>query len=68
MLLANAVAVLHAAAILFMLTGSLFALRWPRVLWVHVPVSIRRILLLAGPGQPPKLRNSSRHLWRPARL
>ena len=28
-LLANAVALLHAAAVLFMLTGSLLALRWP---------------------------------------
>ena len=40
MLLANAVALLHAAAVLFMLTGSLLALRWPRVLWLHVPVSL----------------------------
>ena len=40
MLLADAVAVLHAAAVLFMLTGSLLALRWPRVLWLHVPVSL----------------------------
>jgi hypothetical protein len=39
-LLANAVALLHAAAVLFMLTGSLLALRWPRVLWLHVPVSL----------------------------
>jgi hypothetical protein len=38
--LATAVAVLHAAAVLFMLTGSLLALRWPRVLWLHVPVSL----------------------------
>ena len=40
MLLAGAVAALHGAAVLFMLTGSLIALRWPRVLWVHVPVSL----------------------------
>ena len=40
MLLANAVALLHAAAVLFMLTGSLLALRWPRLLWLHVPVSL----------------------------
>ena len=39
-LLVIAVAVLHAAAILFMLTGSLVALRWPRALWLHVPVSL----------------------------
>jgi hypothetical protein len=39
-LLANAVALLHGAAVLFMLTGSLLALRWPWVLWLHVPVSL----------------------------
>lgn len=33
-------AVLHGAAVLFMLTGALLALRWPRVLWLHVPVSL----------------------------
>jgi hypothetical protein len=37
---ANAVALLHGAAVLFMLTGSLLALRWPWVLWLHVPVSL----------------------------
>jgi hypothetical protein len=39
-LLANAVALLHAAAVAFMLTGSLIALRRPGVLWLHVPVSL----------------------------
>jgi hypothetical protein len=38
--LAGAVAVLHAAAVLFMLTGALLALRRPRVLWLHIPVSL----------------------------
>ena len=40
MLLANAVAVLHAAAVLLMLTGALLALRWPQLLWLHVPLSL----------------------------
>lgn len=40
MLLAGAVAVLHGASVLFMLTGSLLALRWPWVLWLHVPVAL----------------------------
>jgi hypothetical protein len=44
-LLAAGVAVLHAAAVLFMLTGSLLALRWPRVLWLHVPVSLAILAL-----------------------
>jgi hypothetical protein len=39
-LLANAVAVLHAAAVLLMLTGALAALRWRGVLLVHVPVAL----------------------------
>jgi len=52
-LLASAVAVLHAAAVLFMLTGSLLALRWPRVLWLHVPVSLAILgLYLTGSDCP----------------
>jgi hypothetical protein len=39
-LLAHAVAVLHALAVLFMLTGALFALRRPRLLLVHAPLSL----------------------------
>jgi hypothetical protein len=39
-LLAALVAALHGAAVAFTLTGSLLALRWPRVLWLHVPVSL----------------------------
>ena len=45
MLLANAAAALHAAAVLFMLIGSLLALRWPRLLWLHVPVSLAILAL-----------------------
>ena len=40
LLLANAVAALHAAAVLFMLTGALLALRFPRLLWLHAPVAL----------------------------
>lgn len=40
MLAAAAVAVLHGAAVLFMLAGALLALRWPRLLWLHVPVAL----------------------------
>jgi len=38
--LADAVAVLHGAAVAFMVCGSLLALRWPRLLWLHVPVAL----------------------------
>jgi hypothetical protein len=52
-LLANAVAVLHAAAVLFMLTGSLLALRWPWLLWLHIPVSLAILgLYLTGSDCP----------------
>ena len=38
-LLAGGVAVLHGAAVLFMLTGSLMAVRRSRVLLLHAPLS-----------------------------
>ncbi|MGY1712025.1 DUF2784 domain-containing protein [Geodermatophilus sp. SYSU D00758] len=40
LVLASVVAVLHGAAVLLMLTGSLLALRWPRLLWAHAPVAL----------------------------
>jgi hypothetical protein len=52
-LLAALVAVVHGAAVAFMLTGSLLALRWPRVLWLHVPVSLAILALhLTGSDCP----------------
>jgi hypothetical protein len=38
-LLANAVSVVHALVVAFMLTGALLALRWPRLVRVHAPVA-----------------------------
>ena len=53
MLLANAVAVLHAVVVLFMLTGSLLALRRPGVLWLHVPLVMTMLgLFLTGSHCP----------------
>jgi hypothetical protein len=50
---ATLVAVLHGAAIVLMLTGSLLALRWPRVLWLHVPVGLTILgLYLTGSDCP----------------
>jgi len=52
-LFAALVAVLHGAAVLFMLTGSLLALRWPAVLWLHLPVSLTILALyLTGSDCP----------------
>jgi hypothetical protein len=48
---AVAVAVLHGAAVLFMLTGSLLALRRPRLLYLHAPVALA-ILAVNLAGQP----------------
>jgi hypothetical protein len=48
-----AVAVLHGLVVAFMLTGSLLALRWPRVLWLHVPVALAILALyLTDSGCP----------------
>jgi hypothetical protein len=35
--LADAVVVVHFAFVVFLVVGGLLALRWPKVLWVHVP-------------------------------
>ena len=53
MLFAALVATGHAAAVLFMLSGSLLALRWPRRLWLHVPISMAILALyLTGSDCP----------------
>ena len=53
LLLAGVVAVVHAATVLFMLSGSLLALRWPRLLWLHVPIGLTILVLyLTGSDCP----------------
>ena len=42
---------LHLALIAFVLTGSLLALRWPRLLWVHAPLALA-VLAVHVAGQP----------------
>jgi Protein of Unknown function (DUF2784) len=52
-LLAGVVAVLHGAAVLFMLTGALLAVRRPRLLVVHAPVALAILgVNLAGADCP----------------
>jgi hypothetical protein len=47
------VAVLHGAVVALVLTGSLLALRWPRVMWLHVPVALAVLgLYLTGSDCP----------------
>ena len=53
LLLAWSVAVLHALAVVLMLTGALLALRWPRLLLVHAPVALTILAVgLAGADCP----------------
>ena len=53
MLLANAVAVLHGLAVLFLLVGGLMALRLPRVALLHAPVALAILAVyLAGADCP----------------
>lgn len=35
--LANATAVLHFAFILFVIVGGLLVLKWPKLIWLHLP-------------------------------
>ena len=39
-LLATAVAVLHFAFIVFVIGGGLLLLRWPKLMWIHLPAAI----------------------------
>lgn len=39
-LLANAVALLHAAFVVFVMIGGLFVLRWRRLAWAHLPAVV----------------------------
>jgi hypothetical protein len=38
--LADLVVVFHLGFVLFVVLGGLLALRWPRVLWVHLPAAV----------------------------
>ncbi len=37
---ADALAIVHFGFVLFVALGSLLALKWPRVAWVHVPAAL----------------------------
>jgi hypothetical protein len=48
-LLADAVLVVHLAFVLFVVLGGLLVLRWPRIVWVHLPaVAWGALIELAG--------------------
>ncbi len=46
-LLVDLVILVHGALIAFMLVGGLLALRWPRILWFHIPISLAILVLFA---------------------
>lgn len=62
--LADAVVLLHAAFVLFVMLGGLLALRWPRVAWIHLPVVAwgAGIEFLGGVCPLTPLENRWRHL------
>ncbi|HKY70776.1 MAG TPA: DUF2784 domain-containing protein [Nitrospira sp.] len=39
-LLADVVAVVHLLFVLFVIFGSLFVIRWPRLAWIHAPALV----------------------------
>jgi hypothetical protein len=43
---ADAVVVLHFAFVVFVVVGGVLALRWPKVLWVHVPVVLYSVWII----------------------
>jgi hypothetical protein len=43
--LADFVLVFHFGFVLFVILGGVLALRWPRVVWVHVPVALYGALI-----------------------
>jgi hypothetical protein len=47
-LLADAVVVLHAAFVAFVVFGGFLVLRWPRMAWVHVPAAAYGFLVEAA--------------------
>lgn len=38
--LADLVVLLHVSFVLFVVLGGLFALRWPRAAWIHLPAAV----------------------------
>jgi Protein of Unknown function (DUF2784) len=62
--LADLVVVLHFAFVLFVVLGGLFALRWPRAAWLHLPAALwgAGIEFLAGICPLTPLENHLRHL------
>jgi hypothetical protein len=46
-LLADVVVVIHFAFVVFVVIGGVLALRWPKILWVHVPAVLYSVWIIA---------------------
>jgi hypothetical protein len=46
-LAADIVVLVHFAFVVFVVIGGVFALRWPRILWLHVPAVLYSIWIIA---------------------
>ena len=44
-ILANGIVALHFAFVLFVLFGGLLILKWPRVIWLHLPAAVWGVLV-----------------------
>jgi hypothetical protein len=42
---ATAVAILHLTFIIFVVAGGLLLLRWPKLMWVHLPAAVWGVLI-----------------------
>ena len=42
---ADLVIVVHAAFVIFVVLGGLLVVRWPRLVWVHVPAAVWGVLI-----------------------
>ena len=62
-LLADVVLVLHLGFVLFVVVGGLLVLRWPRLIWLHVPAVVWGVLI-EFTGWPCPLTPIEKHLRR----
>lgn len=44
-MVADAVVVVHLAFVLFVMLGGLLAVRWPWIMWLHVPAALWGVLI-----------------------
>ena len=45
---ATAIALLHLGFILFVLFGGFLVLRWPKVMWLHIPAAVWGVMIEFG--------------------